>query len=135
MNVLFRGSCKSEISVFICLVNIFPTKDSLMRLTYIIYSFWLIFSQVKLTHSGSLCPFLTPFMGIITRRLRFVGRKNKNTIEFKTYFFPQHVDKLKANKTKRRGRMSMVNQVISSLQLKPQILSFYFFANSDFFIY
>ena len=90
--MLFRECCKSEIWVFICLETIFPSNDSLMRLKYIIYSFWLIFSfsQVKLTHSGSLCALLAPYMVIIIRPLRFLEGKMKTTIECRL-FSPQQL--------------------------------------------
>lgn len=89
LNVLFRGSCRSEIWVFICLGTICLSEDSLMSLTYIIYSFWLIFSfsQVKLTHSGSLCALLTPYMVVMIRCLRFVERRNKSHRWVYTNFF------------------------------------------------
>lgn len=89
LNVLFRSNCKSEIWVFICLETIFPSNDSLMRLTYIIYSFWLIFSfsQVKLTHSGSLCALLTPYVVIVTRLLRLARKKKKPPLSSDLFFF------------------------------------------------
>jgi hypothetical protein len=47
LNALRRGSCKSKIWVFICLETIFPSNGSLMSLTYIMSSFWLIFGFLK----------------------------------------------------------------------------------------
>lgn len=132
LNVLLRGICKSEIRVFICLETIFPSNDSLMRLTYITYSVWLIvnFSQVKLTHSGSL---FTPYMVVIIRPLRFVERNNKNHPWAQTFFLM--VSMLISLRQTKPKEDSQVGQVLSSLQLKAPGTKLIFFANSDFFTY
>lgn len=137
LNVLFRRNCKSEIWVFICLETIFPSNDSLMRLTYIIYSFWLIFSfsQVKLTHSGSLCALLTPCMVIVIWPLRFVKRKNKNHHCVWT-FFPTVSMLIRLRQTKYKEEQgSIAGHIVPSLQIETQAPGFLVFANSAFFIY